>query len=439
MCNKKVLTIVFSVLNFSLLCLPRLGLAAGTQINIEHWTTANGAQVYFVARKQVPIVDVAVAFDAGSARDGANYGLANLTGMLLDDGAPNLNADQIADQFDSLGAMFDVQTTQDMTVVSLRSLSKPDILSSAVQLFTSVLDQATMPADAFSREQKIAIANIQAAQQDPTQVASIAFFKAVYGNNPYGTPIYGTIDSINNITRADVVAFYQQYYVAQNATVSLVGDLDSAQAHAIANEVVAKLATGTAPAAIPTPVATGGQTIHINYPATQTTVYLGQLGIKRGDPDYFPLMIANYSLGGGMVSRLFNEVREKNGYTYGVDSYFYPLKNNGPFLISLQTQVKNTDAAIALTKKITNNYIQSGPTPAELTAAKQNFVGGFPLRIDQNSDLETYLIIIGFYHLPLNYLNNFVSDINNVTLNQVQQALKTRLNPNDFVTVTVGP
>ncbi|MHB1099953.1 MAG: M16 family metallopeptidase, partial [Burkholderiales bacterium] len=181
------------------------------------------------------------------------------------------------------------------------------------------------------------------------------------------------------------------------------------------------------------------ETKMIPYPSSQSHILIGYPGVTRDDPDYFPLLVGNYVLGGGgFESRLLNEVREKRGLAYSVYSYFYPLERKGPFEVGLQTRKDQTREALAIVRKTLGDYIAKGPTPKEIIAAKENLVGGFPLRIDSNRKIVDYLAMIGFYHLPLTYLDDFTKNVDEVTAVQIRDAFSRRINPANMVTVVVG-
>ena len=177
----------------------------------------------------------------------------------------------------------------------------------------------------------------------------------------------------------------------------------------------------------------------IAHPASQSHLLLGYPGIKRGDPDLFPLYVGNYILGGGgFVSRLTEEVREKRGLVYSVYSYFMPMAEAGPFQVGLQTKKDQAEDALKLVRETLGKFIQNGVTEAELKAAKANIIGGFPMRIDSNGKILDYLAVIGFYKLPLNYLDEYNSNVEKVTVAQIKDAFSRRLKPENFVTVIVG-
>jgi zinc protease len=182
-----------------------------------------------------------------------------------------------------------------------------------------------------------------------------------------------------------------------------------------------------------------GETVKIAHPATQAHIVIGQPGIRRKDPDYFPLWLGNYVLGGGgFSSRLSEEIRQKRGFAYSTYSYFNPLRQEGPFQIGLQTKKEQSEEALKVAREVLARFVADGPTQQELDNAKQNVIGGFPLRIDSNRKILGYLSIIGFYELPLNYLDEFPAKIEAVTLAEVKDAWRRRVRPDRMVTVVVG-
>jgi zinc protease len=204
--------------------------------------------------------------------------------------------------------------------------------------------------------------------------------------------------------------------------------------------LVAKLPSGSAAAALP-PVAamTEAKTTRIEHPSTQSHVIMGQPGMNRTDPDYFALYVGNHILGGnGLVSRISDEVREKRGLSYSAYSYFMPMREKGPFILGLQTRTDKTGEALQVLQDTLKKYLEQGPTQKELTASKKNITGGFALRVDSNKSIVGYLAMIGFYGLPLDYLDTFIQRVDAVTLDQIKDAFKHRVDPAKMVTVIVG-
>jgi zinc protease len=205
--------------------------------------------------------------------------------------------------------------------------------------------------------------------------------------------------------------------------------------------VTADLPAGDAAAAVPpVPVLTQATEKHINFPSTQTHIIMGQPGMKYGDPDYFPLLLGNHILGGGgVVTRLFSEIREKHGLSYSAYSYFSPRREAGPFVANLQTEAGQAGQALEVLRVTLDQFIKDGPTEAELRAAKQNLTGGFPMRMDSNRKILAYVGVIGFYGLPLDYLDQFIGRIEAVTSAQIHDAFGRRLDLTHMATILVGP
>lgn len=423
----------------ALLLLAASPLAAAP--DIQEWTTDGGTRVLFIAADALPMVDVQVVFDAGSVRDGNAYGIAQLTSELLGEGAGTRDADAIAATFEGLGARFGHHAQRDMAVVSLRSLTDPALLDPALELLATVLARPTFPADALERVRGQMQVALQAELQSPGSLAAKAFFRALYDDHPYGGPPNGTPESLAALTRDDVVAFFARHYVARNALVAIVGDLDRAAAEALAEQVTAGLAAGSpAPDLPPVPPLLVPISVHVDHPSAQTHVLVGQPGMRRGDPDYFALYLGNHAFGGsGLVSRLSQEIREQRGLAYSVSSYFMPLRQAGPFQMQLQTRSDQAAEALDLLASNLARFVAEGPTSAELEFSKRSVSGGFPLNIDSNGKLIGYLAMIGFYRLPLDYLDRFIERIEAVDRAQVADAIGRRVDPARMVTVTVGP
>ncbi len=407
---------------------------------IQHWQTSNGVRVLFVETNQLPMVDIQVVFDAGSARDGDMPGVANLTSDLLNEGAGGLTADQIADRFEGVGAQFNASADRDTATVSLRSLTDEDLLGPAVETLTQVLQSPSFPKAAFERERKRMLVALQQEQESPGDIANNKFYAVLYGNHPYASDPTGTPEALKAMTRDDVAAFQHRYYVADNALVVIVGDLSKDRAQRLADTLMDKLPKGQHAAPLPpAPPLEKSQTVMVPHTSTQTHVLSGEVGITRKDPQFFALYVGNHVLGGnGLVSRLAEEIREKRGLSYSTYSYFLPLAAKGPFIIGLQTRNKEVKQAIDVMNQTLTKYVADGPTAEELKEAKQNITGGFPLRIDSNRKIADYLALIGFYDLPLDYLNTFNKHVEQVTVADIRTAFKQHVHPDKRLTVVVG-
>jgi zinc protease len=410
---------------------------------IQNWQTSNGARVYFVENHDLPILDVSVEFAAGAGYDRAETaGVAAMTNRLLNAGADGMNEDEISRRIADVGAQFGRRFDTDRAGYALRTLSSARERNQALDVMSRVLNGPTFPGQVLEREKVRVIATLKESDTQPDTIASRAFYRLVYRDHPYALRASGEVDTIERITRANLEAFYRSHYAAPYAVVAMVGDVTRAEAEAIANQLTRGLpaASGTEPSLPPVAELSAGVVRTIGHDATQAHIMIGAPGIRRDDPDYFPLFVGNYVLGGGgFASRIIEEVRQKRGLAYSAYSYFFPLKREGPFLIGMQTQRDQAGEALEVVRRTLREFVAGGPTEQELQAAKQNIIGGFPLRIDSNRKIHDYLSVIGFYRLPLSYLEDFVRNVDGVTVSGIRDAFLRRVNPDRMVTVVVGP
>lgn len=412
--------------------------AAAPQIHT--WQTENGARIYFVRAPELPMVDVRVVFDAGSARDGPRAGLAGLANMLLAEGARGLPAHALSERLEQVGAQYTAGSARDMAWTGVRSLSERSKLDTALSVLADLLQDPDFAPDAVERERSHVLTGIKQRQQDPGAIAEDAFYATLYAGHPYGSPPQGTEASVKSIARKEIVEFHRRYYCARNAVVALMGDLTLDVARALAGRLVEDLPPGEPAPALPTVPAPKRAEIRVAYPSTQTHVWIGGVGMTRSDPDFFPLYVANHSLGGGgFVSRLYKEIRERRGLSYSAYSYYIPMRAAGPFIAALQTANHQASEAAAVLGRSLAQFAESGPTVAELGASVKNISGGFPLRIDSNREVLEYLVLIGFYGLPLDYLESYVDRIKAASLDRIRDALHRRFKPEALITVIVGP
>ncbi|HHJ36380.1 MAG TPA: insulinase family protein [Gammaproteobacteria bacterium] len=415
-------------------------LAAGATPKIQTWQTGNGAKVLFVPADDIPMLDVRVVFDAGSARDAGISGVAVLTNGLLAEGAAGKTAKEIAETFESVGAQLSNDAARDMALVGVRSLTESRYLTPAIEGLKQVLTQPDFPQKAFQRELNRMKVAVKARQQSPSAIAGEAFYRAVFGDHPYASPTAGTKESLQRLTLDDVEKFYRQYYVASNATVVVIGNVERWQAEEIVKAIISPLPSGKKAPALPeVKPLTEAKKIIIDYPSAQTHIFVGQPGTKRGDKDYFSLYVANHPFGGsGFTSRLVDVIREDKGLAYSVYSYFSPMREKGVFAMGMQTKTEQTEQALSLLNQELKKYIDEGPGKEELAASVSNITGGFPLNIDSNSKLLEYIAMIGFYDLPVDYLDHFIENVRAVDIDDINDALKRRLHPDRMVTVIVG-
>lgn len=422
------------------LCLINAAMAQAG-VSIEHWTTPSGARVYFVASRTLPMLDVQIDFSAGSAYEpvdgGRLAGLAGLTNELLEAGAAGLDEEQIAARLSDIGAHLSSSTDHDRASLSLRTLSAKTERDAALELLHAILATPTFPDAALEREKARSIAAIQEAETQPESIIAKRFAEAIYPDHPYG--VHATVESVGRISRDDLKAFWLGHYGAQRAAVTIIGDVSRAEAENLAARLTDALPDAPPEAPLPAVTLPARQTIRIAHPATQAHIDIGLPAIRRGDADFFPLLVGNYVLGGGgFVSRLMKEVREKRGYAYSVYSYFSPRKLEGPFQIGLQTKRAQAAEALKVVYATLAGFLERGPTMSELKAAKQNLIDGQALSLDSNAKILRTVAVIGFYRLPLNYLDDFPHRVEMVTAAQVREAFARHVKPEHLVTAIVA-
>lgn len=426
----------------AVLALATLPVTSAASPAIQSWRTSGGVPVFFVEAHEIPIIDLQVIFGGGSAADPAGKeGLALLGTGLLDEGADGLHANEIGYEFERFGAIYGADVSSDSLAIHLRTLGAPEYLEPALANFRRVMLKPDFPDDAVERQRQRMLIGIQQKKQDPGALADDAFKQAIFGDHPYGRPDEGTEPSLSSITPAHLRDWHGRQVVVGNAMIALVGDLDRAGAEALAERTVAGLPSGAAVAPVaPVPQMPQGAELRIEHPSTQTHILLGQPGMKYGDPDYFPLLVGNHILGGGgLVTRLFNEIREKHGLSYAAYSYFSPRREAGPFTARVQTEATQTERTLEILRATLRDFIANGPAEDELRAAKKNLSGGFPMRMDSNRKLLAYAGVIGFYGLPLDYLDRFIGRVESVTAEQIRDAFRRRLDVDRMATILVGP
>ncbi|SMN15495.1 FIG015287: Zinc protease [uncultured Candidatus Thioglobus sp.] len=414
--------------------------SAQAELDISQWYTPEGAKVLFTQTKGLPMLDISAVFDAASSRDGEQFGLASLTSGLIGTATQSMTEEQIINQFESLGTEFSTTSLKDMAIISMRSLTRDSVLRQSLSLFSEVIAKVDFQQAYLSREKKQIYQAIESAKQSPGRVASLKFNQLVFAGHAYAHSKIGTKDSIKDIQLADLQNFYHQYYVAKNLTIALVGDISKTKAKQIARQISHGLNMGKkAPKNPLVKKLQNSHNIHIEFPSKQTHLLIGQTGINRHHADYYALYLGNHILGGsGLSSILSNEVREKKGLAYSVVSYFSKMKSNGLFLIKLQTKNSQANEAKTIALETLKNFRNNAIDAQKLQDGKDNIIGGFALEVASNANILTYLSIIGFYDLSLDFLATFIDKIKPISIQDIQKAYARLIDMDKLVVLTVG-
>lgn len=437
-------------LRFISACLLGIGLLGNAYaiLPIEKVDSYKGTQAYLIQTKALPMVDIEVSIDAGDRYDPVGKsGVADMVAGLMNYGARGekglLTEAQIADEIADLGANIGLSVGGERAILRIRSLSRKDLRDRAVQLAAAMLSSPTYDPKIVEREKQRTITSLREAETKPEFVLERRFKKSVYGSYPLADS--PSVQSVGSVNVNDLKQFHKQFYRGDRMIVSIVGDVDRTQAAEIVQNLLKRIPqSGQAIAKLPdlqrSPIEPLAQReIQIPFDTQQAHIAMGMTAIARNNPDYFPLLVGNYILGGGgFVSRLMSEVREKRGLAYSVFSYFAPGKDNGIFQAGLQT--KNDQAALALDVMSTTiaQFIADGPTPSELEAAKSNLINGYPLRIDNNRKLLDNVSSIAWNDLPLDTMDVWTKQVEAVTLEQVKASFQKYLAMDRMKIVVLG-
>ena len=427
--------------------LASLGLqtAAWAALPLQQWQSAGGAPVYLIETHNLPMLDVRIDFDAGARRDpagksGVAAALSNMLskGVAAQAGAAALGENELADRWADLAAQVGIGADQDRMSISLRSLTKPELLQPAVALLARQIAQPSLPAAVWQRERGKALAALREAQTRPDFLVEKAFTQAVFGSHPYGA--ISTAQSLAQIEVADMRRLHASSFAPCHARISMVGAVTRAQAEQIAEQLLAGLPTkcSALPELPKVQDLKAAKEERIPFAAAQTQVLLGQPAIDRASPDFFAFLVGNHILGGGgFASLLTQAVREKEGLTYSIYSSFNPGRDRGAFEIGFQTRPDQADKALTITRKVLADFVRVGPTEAQLQAAKDNLLGGFAGRMDSNAKLLDLLANIAWNDLPLDYLETWPQKIAALQAADVRRAF-AHIQPERMVLMQVG-
>ncbi len=387
----------------------------------------------------LPFVTIQLLIDSGSRRDPSGEGgLSYLTarGLLL--GTSKRTVTAIHEELDFMGASLSSSSGRDYATLSLQVLKKD--LERGWDLFMDVLTQPTFPEEEIKREVEKALAAIQSAEDQPDEVAEKEFQKTLFPNSPYGHPVEGTKESLPRMTREAMVRFYRTYYHPNNAILTVVGDISAEEVKTKFLPNLAKWPMAEIPKiSFKSSFVREEKTVKIDRGITQANIILGQIGVSRDNPDYYTLTVMNYILGGGgFTSRLVEEIRNKRGLAYSVASFFDPGKYPGSFQIVLQTKNASAREAIDLSFQEMERIRKGLVSEKELEGAKKYLIGSFPMRLNTQGKLVSFLTQMEYYGLGLDYPEKYSSLIRSITREEVLRVAKKYLHPKNIILVVVA-
>lgn len=400
----------------------------------------NGLKLMIVEQHELPLADFILVVGRGGTVDPSDKaGVANLTSSMLTEGTGDRTSLQIADQAAFLGINLGSNSSWDASTLSLHTPTAQ--LDSALALFSDVALQPAFPEQDFKRVKKNRLTSLIQLKDRPTAIADQAYASILYGpNHPYGHPLIGTEASISAMTTSDLRSFYATNFVPNNSTLIIVGDVTPAE---IEKKIAALFGGWKKGAVAPysfsdAPKASATTVYLVDKPgAAQSSFRIGSVGVPRSTKDYFALNVLNTILGGSFTSRLNQNLREKHGYTYGARSRFDMRQSAGPFTASAEIIAAKTDSGLVEFMKELNAIRDTVPS-VELRKAKRYLQLGMPGDFETTQQIATQLVPVALYGLPLNYYNNYVSNIEGVTQADVQRVARQYINPSNLAIVVVG-
>ena len=436
---KNIITVNILLIAVLVSIVPSLCLAS-PKVEPKRVVLDNGIILLVVESHALPIVNVSVAVKTGAIYDPSEKaGVANLTANLLDEGTKTRTSRQIAEEIDFIGGRLSTSGGMDYSSASLVVLKK-DIMT-GMDLLSDVLLNPVFPAEELERKKKETLASIIADKDEPNSIATKAFYKAVFPGHPYGVPAEGEEETVPRITREDIISFYQKYYKPNNTIIAVVGDVGLQEAVDIIEKYFKSWEKGELqfPDIHPAEKVKKREPILIDKNITQANIMLGHTGISRDNPDFYAVHLMNYIFGGGgFSSRLTKEIRDNKGLAYSVYSRFDINRYPGAFSVEIQT--KNETARVAIDgivselKKIREEQVSD----KELKEAKAYITGSFPLKLDTNAKIGSYLVFLEYYNLGLDYLDKYPRYVEAVTKDDILRVARKYLDSENFVLVAVA-
>ena len=408
------------------------------EIKIEPVTSPGGIKAWLVQDKGIPFVALEIQFRGGTSLDSpGKRGAVNLMTALIEEGAGDLDSQGFAAARDGLAAEFSFSSGTDSVGVSARFLTENQ--GQAMDLLRSALVNPRFDDVAVERVRGQVIANLQSNAKDPGTIASEAFNRMAFGTHPYGSSGDGTIESVTALTRDDIVAAHKGALAHDRIYVAAAGDISAADLGLLLDTLLGDLPkTGTPLPARADWALKGGVTVQ-DFPTPQSTIYFGQLGITRDNPDFFAAYILNEILGGGRFSaRLMTEVREKRGLTYGIGTYLVPMDKAEMMVGQFATANEKVGQAIQVVRDEWAKMAKDSVTAEELAATKTYLTGSYPLRFDGNGQIAQVLVGMQMEDLPIDYAVTRNAQIEAVTLADVKRLDARLLTPDALRFVVVG-
>ena len=419
------------------LALPAHAIEGGGS-RIQRVVSPGGIEAWLVSEPAIPMVAVEVGFEGGGRLDGPDrMGAAYLASGLIEEGAGDMDSQAFARRLEDLSARMSFESGRDGFQVSVRSLTEN--LPETMALLETALTEPRFEPRQVERVREQVLSGLRSSAVDPQSQAGRAWFEAMFGDSAYGRPFKGTIESVEALTREDLLAVWDEMVARDRMTIGVVGDIDAETLGPLLDETFGGLPERGALEAEPLPVRAEGGVEVIEADVPQSVVVFGHEGILREDPDFIPAYVMNYVLGGGgFESRLYREVREKEGLAYSVYSYLNPLDRAGLYMGGTGTQNERVADAVAIIRREWARMAEEGVTDEELERAKKYLTGAFALRFDSNAKIARYLVGLQQAGLGIGYIDERNGLVDAVTKEDIQRVAQRLLKPESLFVVVAG-
>ena len=409
-------------------------------LEIKRMTLSNGAVLLVSEEHRLPMVTMMIEFDAGTRRDPkGKEGLAELTAECLSQGTKELTAPEFDQKVDFMGSSVGVSAGRDYSTAAMTTLKKYQ--GDTLKLLAGILTEPGLRDADIERKRAEQVAEIKAAEEQPGYTADVEFIKDLFGDSPYGHPGEGSSESAGKLSADDVRGFYRDNYKLGSAIIAVAGDVTADEVKVSLEKELAGLSGSVAAQAQPPPitVAPGLHVKLIDRNVVQANIIMGSGGVMRSNPDFYRLKVMNYILGGGgFSSRLVKVVRSQHGLAYSVASSFEPGKFQGAFTITLQTKNQSSNQAIDLILQQLREIQEKPVSDAELDGAKKFLIGSFPLGLERQSAIASFMVQVEFYGLGLDYAEQYPKLIGSVTKDEVLAVAKKYLHPDSMIVVAAA-
>ncbi|MBF0564672.1 MAG: insulinase family protein [Nitrospirae bacterium] len=423
------------------LLVPTLVPTASWALDVRREVLDNGLTLLYSNRSNLPVVKVTVLIRASKMNEtDQKAGLANITAAMLTEGTRSRTSEQISGEIEFMGASLDAGIEADYTIVALSVLQKD--VDKGFEILSDVILNPAFAESELKHKKALIKGSLKQSEEDPGYVAQKTFIRDLYGDFPYGRLNEGNSVTIDAIKKEDLVKFHDDYYLPSSSIISIVGSISYDEALNLIKKYMSEwknVQTGTAQSLPSLKHRTKRHAALIDMDITQANVILGNYGISRGDPDFYPLSVMNYILGGGgFSSRMDMIIRDKMGLAYDVHTHFASYKHAGDFTAVIQTKNEMANTAIREMLKQIKKMKQDKVTDQELQGAKDFLIGSFPRRIDTMDKISNFMAQVEFLGLGLDYEQKYKDYINAVTTQDVHRVANKYLDDVNYQLVVVG-